>query len=107
MQIPRTLTLYIARQFATWFASVFGTMVSVTFQCEVRIRFGLTVLLEIGCQTHQRLLLARKQATGWILCAGLSCGEVDTVQRQTRLERPVNRRRRRILNADLGRSLRI
>lgn len=31
VQIPRTLTLYIARQFATWFGSVFGTMVSVTF----------------------------------------------------------------------------
>ena len=31
MQIPRTLTLYVARQFAIWFGSVFGTMVSVTF----------------------------------------------------------------------------
>src|ERR1043166_8090286 len=33
MQVPlaRTLTLYIARQFAVWFGSVFGTMVSVTF----------------------------------------------------------------------------
>lgn len=31
MQLARTLTLYIARQFAIWFGSVFGTMVSVTF----------------------------------------------------------------------------
>ena len=31
VQVARTLTAYIARQFATWFASVFGTMVSVTF----------------------------------------------------------------------------
>jgi lipopolysaccharide export system permease protein len=31
VQLPRTLTLYIARQFAIWFGSVFGTMVSVTF----------------------------------------------------------------------------
>jgi lipopolysaccharide export system permease protein len=31
MQLTRTLTLYIARQFAIWFGSVFGTMVSVTF----------------------------------------------------------------------------
>src|SRR6476469_4926693 len=31
MPVARTLTFYIARLFATWFASVFGTMVSVTF----------------------------------------------------------------------------
>jgi lipopolysaccharide export system permease protein len=31
VQLPRTLTLYIARQFAAWFGSVFGTMISVTF----------------------------------------------------------------------------
>jgi lipopolysaccharide export system permease protein len=31
VQLPRTLTLYIARQFSAWFGSVFGAMVSVTF----------------------------------------------------------------------------
>ena len=31
VQLARTLSVYIARQFFIWFASVFGTMVSVTF----------------------------------------------------------------------------
>lgn len=31
MHVARTLSLYIARQFFTWFCGVFGTMVSVTF----------------------------------------------------------------------------
>jgi lipopolysaccharide export system permease protein len=31
MQLARTLSTYIARQFFTWFCGVFGTMVSVTF----------------------------------------------------------------------------
>src|SRR5580765_4435648 len=31
LQLTRTLTLYIARQFAIWFCGVFGAMVSVTF----------------------------------------------------------------------------
>jgi lipopolysaccharide export system permease protein len=29
--LARTLSVYIARQFSTWFGSVFGTMISVTF----------------------------------------------------------------------------
>jgi lipopolysaccharide export system permease protein len=31
MRLPRTLSVYIARQFFTWFCGVFGTMVSITF----------------------------------------------------------------------------
>ena len=46
MQLSRTLSAYIARQFFTWFCGVFGTMVSVTFlldYIELTRRAGMRV----------------------------------------------------------------
>src|SRR2546423_8901799 len=57
VQVARILSAYIARQFFTWFAGVFGTMVAVTFLLDYlellrraggRAQAGWGILLEMA-----------------------------------------------------------
>src|SRR5437879_6589180 len=83
-----------------------SAMVGVTFQRQMRVGLDFTVLLEVRRKNVQRLLLARQQPARRIFRGRLSRREVNAVQRQPGFECFVDRRRR-ILNRNLRRSLRV
>ena len=79
----------------------------VTFQRQMCVWLGFTVLLEVSSQPQKRLLLTWQQSAGRIFRGGLSGHEVNAMKRQPGFERRIDRWRWWILNRDLGRSLRI